>query len=251
MTADVLVRAAGSPAAVINVSPSAGISAGDSVAFDASDSTDPASEPLTYSWDFDADGVEDSNQVSASYTFAADGVYPVSLTVSDGTLSDTASSQVVVGDFSAPVPVIELDGAAPAAPETATAGDPVELEVTGVPAAASVAWSFGSSPAGIPTNERSRTYSLENRGADGCVLVRSEQVEYRWDDPSGASTPTTAAIAVGGSVDVAEDLRSSKAVGVQRLANQSGTFLISFAREAAPVGEYTFTLVLSRRTEDI
>lgn len=45
----------------------------------------------TYSWDFDEDGVEDSSDENPSYTFASNGFYDVSLTVSNGDPSCTVS----------------------------------------------------------------------------------------------------------------------------------------------------------------
>jgi len=54
------------------------------VAFDASTSSD-AETPgsLTYSWDFDNDGIPDATDVTASHTFEAAGDYIVKLTVTD------------------------------------------------------------------------------------------------------------------------------------------------------------------------
>lgn len=53
----------------------------------------------SYSWDLDADGVEDDAQENSSYIFASAGTYDVALTVSNGnaTCQVTVVKQVVIG----------------------------------------------------------------------------------------------------------------------------------------------------------
>lgn len=54
------------------------------VAFDASDSSDPDGEILSYEWDFDNDGgFDDATGVTTKYIFEKLGEYPVSLRVTD------------------------------------------------------------------------------------------------------------------------------------------------------------------------
>ena len=65
---------------------------GAAVAFDASASTDADGDPLTLTWTF-GDGASGSGAVT-SHAYAADGDYPVTLDVSDGT--DTVSASTVV-----------------------------------------------------------------------------------------------------------------------------------------------------------
>ena len=65
--------------------------AGVPVHFDASDSSDPELDPLTYQWDF-GDGSPPSRDVAPVHTYAdADASRTVRLTVDDGQLSATAS----------------------------------------------------------------------------------------------------------------------------------------------------------------
>lgn len=64
------------------------------VTFDASGSSDPNGDALTYSWDF-GDGTTGSG-VSVSHTFDSEGDYDVVLTVSDGEYSDDATVTVNV-----------------------------------------------------------------------------------------------------------------------------------------------------------
>jgi PKD repeat protein len=82
------------------------------VAFDGSGSTDPEARPLTYSWDLNGDGTfGDATTPTASYTYTSNGIYTVSLRVTDDQgASDTASKTVTVGN-TAPGAVIDAPGA--------------------------------------------------------------------------------------------------------------------------------------------
>ncbi len=62
------------------------------VHFDASSSSDPNSDALTYSWNF-GDGTTGSG-VTASHTYTTEGLFDASLTVSDYEFSDVASVQI-------------------------------------------------------------------------------------------------------------------------------------------------------------
>jgi uncharacterized delta-60 repeat protein len=65
--------------------------------FDASASSDPDGDNLTYLWDFNGDGVFDASGAQVSHVFTADGVYPVTLKVIDGFgLSATTTVNVTV-----------------------------------------------------------------------------------------------------------------------------------------------------------
>jgi len=64
------------------------------VSFDATGSSDPENDPLTYSWIF-GDGSSGSG-VTTTHTYLAEGVFTVTLTVSDGTLVGTATATITV-----------------------------------------------------------------------------------------------------------------------------------------------------------
>lgn len=79
------------------------------VTFSGAASSDPdAGDALRYSWDFDGDGSEDANTVTASYTFTENGVYPVTLTVSDpDSAASIAQLEIVVGNTTPVVTILE------------------------------------------------------------------------------------------------------------------------------------------------
>jgi PKD repeat protein len=64
------------------------------------ESTDEDDDTLTYSWDFGDD--ETSAESSPIHTYAENGTYTVTLTVSDGTDEDTKTEVILIGNI-APV----------------------------------------------------------------------------------------------------------------------------------------------------
>jgi peptide/nickel transport system substrate-binding protein len=72
---------------------------GSEITFDASASSDPDEDALQYRWDFTEDGVWDtalSSDPTATYTWFDDYSGVVTVFVTDGQLSDTASANVIV-----------------------------------------------------------------------------------------------------------------------------------------------------------
>jgi len=88
------------PAQPVNSPPKANagsdknVTAGSEVNFDGSASTDPDGNVLTYSWDF-GDG-QTGSEAKSVHKYDRQGEYAVSLTVSDGKMSDTAHITVFV-----------------------------------------------------------------------------------------------------------------------------------------------------------
>ncbi|HEY2414854.1 MAG TPA: PQQ-dependent sugar dehydrogenase [Pirellulaceae bacterium] len=115
------------------------------VHFDASRSTDPDNDALTYSWNF-GDGTTGSG-VSATHTYSSNGQFNAVLTVRDrptGGLSNTAAAIVINVGNNAPVPTITLPLTTDkyAAGQTITfAGTGTDVEDGTLPASA-FHWSF-------------------------------------------------------------------------------------------------------------
>lgn len=66
------------------------------VQFSSAGSGDPDADPVTYQWDF-KDG-STSTAANPAHTYTTNGVYPVTLTVSDGAKSTTTTVEVQVGN---------------------------------------------------------------------------------------------------------------------------------------------------------
>jgi PKD repeat protein len=87
------------PSAVLDYAPS-NPTAGESVSFDASGSTDADGAIATYEWDFDGDGTVDATTADprVTHAYAATGEYDATVTVSDGAgATDAATRTVAVG----------------------------------------------------------------------------------------------------------------------------------------------------------
>jgi len=104
-------------------------SVGESIRFDATPSSDPDGEIVSYAWDFDGDGTIDASEAIPSHVFASPGSYSVSLTVTDNNGSrDTLTVLIEVAPQ--PEPVIEPSVGLPIAgfqqsPTEPVSGEPV------------------------------------------------------------------------------------------------------------------------------
>jgi len=72
------------------------VSVGETINFDASDSSDPDEDILSYTWDFGDE--EGSEEMNPTHTYSSPGTYTVSLTVSDGELSNTDTLIITVNE---------------------------------------------------------------------------------------------------------------------------------------------------------
>ena len=84
------------PVAAFSVSPQSPRK-NDTVTFDATASSDPDGDPLSYRWDFDGNGTTDGEGAQITHSYPAVGSYQATLTVDDGTLTHTGFSTVTVG----------------------------------------------------------------------------------------------------------------------------------------------------------
>jgi glucose/arabinose dehydrogenase/regulation of enolase protein 1 (concanavalin A-like superfamily) len=110
------------------------------VQFGSAGTVDPDGDPVTYLWNFQ-DGTT-STEANPTHTFTANGSYPVTLTVSDGTKTATAAAPVQVGNRR-PVATIT----SPGTESTYNAGDTITYAGTatdpdtGPPPANAYSWS--------------------------------------------------------------------------------------------------------------
>ncbi|GAA0726444.1 hypothetical protein GCM10009430_33390 [Aquimarina litoralis] len=116
------------------------------VQFDASQSSDPDGDTLSYSWNF-GDGTT-ATGVSISHVFDTPGSYQVSLTVSDGSLNDTTSKTITVNDDTTPVITasISVDSNSGIAPATITFDGSGSTSSDG--SSLSYNWDFGDGTSG-------------------------------------------------------------------------------------------------------
>lgn len=92
-------------------------------------STSEGTTISSWSWDFDGNGIEDSPDRTPVYQYTSPGVYPVRLTISDGTLTSSKTKLVTIISQSAdtcfsyiPVQGLESDGMGTAAWNVLSAG---------------------------------------------------------------------------------------------------------------------------------
>ncbi len=78
----------GRPKAVASVTDTTGLT----VQFSSGGTTDPNSDPLSYFWDFDQDGIIDSTLANPSFTYTSPGTYQALLTVVDPNGNSSPSS---------------------------------------------------------------------------------------------------------------------------------------------------------------
>ncbi|GAA3727769.1 PQQ-dependent sugar dehydrogenase [Plantactinospora mayteni] len=99
------------PVAAFTVDPDSG-TAPLAVRLDASASSDPNGDPLTYQWDLDGDGgYDDATGVTASHTYQENGTVTVGLRVDDGRGgTDTAGWPIQVGNTR---PTVSIDAPLP------------------------------------------------------------------------------------------------------------------------------------------
>lgn len=110
------------------------------VTFDSSgtmDNVDDADD-LSYSWDFNGDGVEDSDEASPTFSSTTPGVYDGQVTVMDtsGNVSDPVITEVIVGGLVVRGSIVEADGMDLMSPVTVkimhtSSGEYVMAEVDG------------------------------------------------------------------------------------------------------------------------
>ena len=169
------------PSASFDYSPSSP-TAGDQVAFDASDSSDSDGSIESYAWDFDGDGQTDATSETASHTFSSPGDYDVTLTVTDddGATSNTTQT-VSVGEQpnQNPTASFTVDPAQPEEGQTATFDASASDDPDGT--IASYAWDFDDDGQTDATGE-TVTHAYDSSGTYTATLTVTD------DDGATATT---------------------------------------------------------------
>jgi PKD repeat protein len=174
-----------------------------SCAFTGENSTDSDGTINTYAWDF-GDG-NSSNAANPTHTYAAEGTYGVSLTVTDdGGASATATDSVTVDDGINSVPNAVITSInCSNADKSCTFNGSGSSDADGN--IASYAWDFGdtSSGAGVSTSHTYADYDVDYTVTltvtdDGNPAESNSATEtVRLTEPVGATTMSVASILVG------------------------------------------------------
>jgi len=131
---------------------------GTTINFNASGSTDPNGDSLTYRWDFEDDGIWDtpwSSSPTASHTWNDDWTGTARVEVSDGALTDTATVTVTVSN-AAPTVNAGLDQIAAPGEEVHFSGSFTD---PGVVDTHTIIWDFGDSTTATDTLTPTHIYS--------------------------------------------------------------------------------------------
>ncbi len=161
------------PTAVFGYDPAAP-ETGQVISFDATASTDPEGQPLTYAWDY-GDGSSGS-EAQGTYSYAAAGDYTVSLTVSDGVWLVTSEQVVTVSPPNVPPEAcFTVDPAAPSAGDPVTfdaacSSDPEDQPLT-------FFWDFGDGSSEEQTTALSVSHTYAAQGSYAVELMVSDGVK--------------------------------------------------------------------------
>jgi|GEM_PF-927571 len=147
----------GAPTAVLDADATSGI-APLTVHFDASHSTDPENDPLTYAWDLDGNGTyETGNVIAPSATYSAVKDVTVGLRVSDNHGNTATATRVIHAGNTPPVPHITT----PVASLTWKVGDPINFS----------GGATDTQDGTLPASRLHWTLLLHHcHGADGCHI---------------------------------------------------------------------------------
>ncbi|MCH8748534.1 lamin tail domain-containing protein, partial [Patescibacteria group bacterium] len=164
------------------------VSVGEVIIFTAEDSIDPDEDVLTYAWAF-GDGASDSGaDVAHSYTVA--GTFLVSLTVSDGQLTDMVSRSIVVTQLVYSDAIVINEFLANPVGSDAS-GEFIELKNTSSTAVDLTRWQLddadgGSSPYTIPAGTSLSGFEIRSWSRSVTkIALNNDGDSVRLFDPSG------------------------------------------------------------------
>ena len=165
-TAEIAVNVADAVPTIGSIATSGELAEGQSVDFSAV-VTSPSDDIVLYEWDFD--GLGSSTEIAPSFTFADDGTYNVTLTVTDDDGStDTLTVPVVIADTSPQIVSMQASG-------TADEANPLTFSATvNAPVDAIVQWEWdfdglGSSP------EQSPSFAFPDNGTYTVTLTVTDE----------------------------------------------------------------------------
>jgi outer membrane protein assembly factor BamB len=92
---------------IANAGPDQNVTVNQTVNLDGSSSYDPDEDDLTYQWDFgDGSSTDWQNSATITHSYSESGDYIVTLTVSDGSLTDSETCTIYVSEVIKPYPII-------------------------------------------------------------------------------------------------------------------------------------------------
>ena len=145
-------------------------SEGSAIVFDGAATTDPDAQPLTYDWDF-GDGSAHGTGVAPSHTYADNGSVPITLIVSDGALSDTATTTATVAN-APPVPDAGLDRTVVVGRSTAVVPPCSDAGAADGPWPYTVRWGDGTANASRSSAAQGAQPSLSHTYAAAGTFIR-------------------------------------------------------------------------------
>ena len=195
------------------------------ITFDGSASTDPENQlPLTYAWNF-GDGTTGTG-VNPAHTYATDGSYTVSLTVTDnlGATSAPATTTATVGNI-APTVNAGTGGTIPVGSmfgETATFTDP---NPTDFPWSYTIQWGDGSSESGTKSDLSAITGN-HAYAAEGPFTIRVNVTDKDGGTGTATRSITVTAPVILAAGDIADCTRTGDDQTGDLINSQIGVVLV-------------------------
>ena len=133
------------------------------------DESTPAGTITAWAWDFNNDGVTDSNLPNPSYTFAAAGTFPVKLTIKQGPCEGTITKNITVE----PLPLLKITNPPPVCLPNKI--DITQASVTAGSTAGTLSYwtnSTATAPLASPEAVIAGTYYIKVTTAAGCTDIK-------------------------------------------------------------------------------
>lgn len=212
---------------------------------DASASTDPDGDALSYSWSF-GDGGSASGAI-AQHTYAESGSYVITLVASDGSLSSTTSKTVtVVRPNAAPVAAFTPSAQHLAASFDASASSDADGD------ALTYAWSFGDGTTGTGAKAAHEyaapgTYTVSLTVSDGKTgATRSQSLTVTYPAPIAKATMTGAGTTRTFDGSGSSDPAGGALTYAWRFSDGGSATGVTATRTFEP-GDHTATLTVTNR----